>query len=316
MTPIYLKEDDVNELISVSESINILENAIKARSEGKIWNHPRYRLPINNGNYNFMAASWPEKNVVGHKSYTAGKNGANFHNMIYGCNGEGLLAIIESNRLGQIRTGAASGLASRFLSKKTSSKIGVIGTGYQAETQVEAVCDVRDISIIKVFSRTKNKRELFKSKMTKILGDRISICNSLEEVSDGIDILITITNSVDPVVTSEMISRGLHINAAGNNSWMKSEIDIKAFSEFNLVVTDDVEQSKIECGELIMAVEKGIFSWDKVVQLDSVVSGNIKGRLTDQDVTLFESQGIALEDLAVSEFIYKRAIENNIGMQL
>ena len=113
-----------------------------------------------------------------------------------------------------------------------------------------------------------------------------------------------------------MISRGLHINAAGNNSWMESEIDIKAFSEFNLVVTDDVEQSKIECGELIMAVEKGIFSWDKVVQLDSVVSGNIKGRLTDQDVTLFESQGIALEDLAVSEFIYKRAIENNIGMQL
>ena len=152
--------------------------------------------------------------------------------------------------------------------------------------------------------------------MTKILGDRISICNSLEEVSDGIDILITITNSVDPVVTSEMISRGLHINAAGNNSWMKSEIDIKAFSEFNLVVTDDVEQSRIECGVLIMAVEKGIFSWDKVVQLDSVVSGNIKGRLTDQDVTLFESQGIALEDLAVSEFIYKRAIENNIGMQL
>ena len=152
--------------------------------------------------------------------------------------------------------------------------------------------------------------------MTKTLGDRISICNSLEEVSDEVDILITITNSVDPVVTPEMLSTGLHINAAGNNSWMKSEIDIKAFSEFTLVVTDDVEQSKIECGELIMAVEKGIFSWDKVVQLDSVVSGNIKGRLTDQDVTLFESQGIALEDLAVSEFIYKRAIENNIGIQV
>tara|TARA_Y100001960_G_scaffold46640_1_gene47028 strand:+ start:225 stop:1175 length:951 start_codon:yes stop_codon:yes gene_type:complete len=316
MSPIYLKEDEVNNLITVSEAINILENATIARSQGKIWNQPRYRLPIRNGNYNFMSASWPEKNIVGHKSYTAGKNGASFHNMLYGCEGEGLLAIIESNRLGQIRTGAASGLASKFLSRKSSSTLGVIGTGYQSETQIEAICSVREISKIKIFSRNKEKRELFKQKMTKILGDRIIISNSLDEVSDGIDILVTITNSVNPVVTSEMILEGLHINAAGNNSWMKSEIDIEAFNRFNIIVTDDIDQSKIECGELIRAVERGYFSWDKVIQLDSVISGSVQGRKSNRDITLFESQGIALEDLAVSEFVYKRAIQNNIGLQI
>ena len=316
MSPIYLNEDEVNNLITVSEAINILEKAAIARSEGKIWNQPRYRLPIRNGNYNFMAASWPEKNIVGHKSYTAGKNGASFHNMLYGCEGEGLLSIIESNRLGQIRTGAASGLASKFLSRKSSSTLGVIGTGYQSETQIQAICSVREISKIKIFSRNKEKRELFKQKMTKILGDRIIISNSLDEVSDGIDILVTITNSVNPVITSEMILKGLHINAAGNNSWMKSEIDIEAFNRFNIVVTDDIDQSKIECGELIRAVERGYFSWDKVIQLDSVISGSVQGRKSNRDITLFESQGIALEDLAVSEFVYKRAIQNNIGLQI
>ena len=113
-----------------------------------------------------------------------------------------------------------------------------------------------------------------------------------------------------------MILEGLHINAAGNNSWMKSEIDIEAFNRFNIVVTDDIDQSKIECGELIRAVERGYFSWDKVIQLDSVISGSVQGRKSNRDITLFESQGIALEDLAVSEFVYKRAIQNNIGLQI
>ena len=170
-----------------------LEDAMKSLSTGKGFNSPRKRLPTSykGGNLHFMAASWPEKGIAGHKSYVVTKGKATFVVVLYSTDGKGLLAVIEANLLGQIRTGAASGLASKYLARKDSSKLAIIGSGFQAETQLEAIHSQFNLEEVKVFSRTKEKREAFVNKMTKKLGLNIKSSQSSEEATENSDINIS-----------------------------------------------------------------------------------------------------------------------------
>ena len=127
---------------------------------------------------------------------------------------------------------------------------------------------------------------------------------------------MTITNSQQPVLLGEWLKPGTHINAAGNNSWLKREIDTRAISMSDIVATDDVEQAKFECGELMRAAEVGRFSWDLAVPIHDIVGGKSSGRDDDEQITLFESQGIALEDIAACERIVEVAREQGIGIEL
>ncbi|MCH7946146.1 MAG: ornithine cyclodeaminase family protein, partial [Armatimonadetes bacterium] len=239
-----------------------------------------------------------------------------FHVMLYSTKGEGLLAVIEASRMGQVRTGAASGIATKYMAPEGASSVGIIGSGYQAETQLEAVCAVREIKDVKVFSRTAEKRDRFASTMSERLGVNVVAVDSKEAAADGMDVLIAVTNSVEPVITGDMVEAGMHINAAGNNSWMKRELDTEAIVRADLVACDDIDQTKIECGELMRAAETGHFSWESLVRLDRIVAGLRTARGSDDDVTLFESQGVAFEDLAVCGRLYELAVEQGVGARL
>ncbi|HIF73284.1 MAG TPA: ornithine cyclodeaminase family protein [Dehalococcoidia bacterium] len=309
---LYLTESEVNEMLDMKLALDALDEVFRARSAGEVRNEPRHRLAAGNGSMNFMAAAWPEKGWAGHKSYVNG----DFRVMLYGTRGEGLLAVIGAGRMGQVRTGAASGIATRYMARENSSSVGIIGSGYQAETQLEAVCAVRDIKDVKVFSRTAEKRDRFASVMSDRLGVNIVAVDSKEAAADGMDILVAVTSSVDPVITGDMIEPGIHINAAGNNSWMKRELDTAAIVKADLVACDDIDQSKIECGELMRAVEVGQFAWESLVRLDRIVAGLRTARNSDTDVTLFESQGVAFEDLAVCGRLYELALERGVGTEL
>ena len=302
----YIKEKTVQEILDVRTSVDILEEAMKSLSTGKGFNSPRKRLPTSysGGNLHFMAASWPEKGIAGHKSYVVTKGIATFVVILYSTEGEGLLAIVEANLLGQIRTGAASGLASKYLANNTSKKLAIIGAGFQAETQLEAIVSQLDLDEVRVYSRTKDKRESFANKMSNKLGINIKPYNSSEETTNGCDIISLITNSSTPVISDEQIKEGIHINAAGGNSWLRSEISSNAINKFNFVSCDDLEQAKIECKELMEATEKGIISWNNVHEISSVIDGKIKGRKKSQDITLYESLGIAIQDIAVAKYVY------------
>ena len=313
---LYITEKEVRSMLNMEITIEALEEAFIARSKGAIGNIPRSRLPINRGSYNLMAGSWKDKGVVGHKSYVAGANGVSFHVMLYSMNGEGLIALIEADLMGQIRTGAASGIATKYLSNPNSSTVGIIGSGYQAETQLEAVASVREISSVRVFSRSSEKREKFSNKMSAKHQLQVEPVSSAYEAVDGAEIVITITNSPTPVLTGDMLQKGMHINAAGGNSWMRRELDTASVSKCSLIATDDIDQAKIECGELIRAAETGHFYWDSVVRLDHVVSGIITGRKDIEDVTLFQSQGVAFEDVAVCLKLYNLALEKGIGTKI
>lgn len=316
---LYLTEAEVGELLTMRIALDALEGVFKARSEGKVGNIPRTRLPlgpVGKGSYNLMASSWPERGLVGHKSYAAGPGGAAFHVMLYGTNGEGLLAIIEANRMGQVRTGAASGIATKYMAKESAKVVAVIGSGYQAETQLEAIAAVRDIELAKVFSRTPEKRTAFAEKMSEQLSIDVQPSDSAAAAVADSDVIVTVTNSADPVVTGEMLDMGVHINAAGGNSWLRRELDTHAVAMSDIVVTDDIDQAKIECGELMRAAETGHFYWERLVRLDRIVAGLRSGRDNDEQVTLFESQGVAFEDVAVCGKLLEIAKEQGAGKQL
>jgi ornithine cyclodeaminase/alanine dehydrogenase-like protein (mu-crystallin family) len=202
------------------------------------------------------------------------------------------------------------------MARENSSSVGMIGTGNQAETQLEAVCAVRDISEVKVFSRTTERREKFASTMSERLDVNVVAVDSKEAAAEGVDVLVAITNSVEPVITGDMVEPGMHINAAGNNSWMKRELDTMVVAKADLVACDDIDQSRIECGELMRAVETGHFAWESLVRLDRIVAGLRTARYSDDDITLFESQGVAFEDIAVCGRIYELALEQGIGTEL
>lgn len=316
---LYLTEAEVNDLLTMEIALDALEAVFRARSEGKVGNIPRTRLPlgpVGRGSYNLMAASWPEQGLVGHKSYAAGPGGASFHVMLYGTNGEGLLGIIEANRMGQVRTGAASGVATRYMARKDAESVAVIGSGYQAETQLEAVAAVREIRSAKVFSRTPERRNAFAEKMSERFQIDVQPAESAESAVRDSHVIITVTNSADPVVTGEMLDMGMHINAAGSNSWLRRELDTQAVTMSDIVVTDDIDQAKIECGELMRAAETGHFYWERLVRLDRIVAGLRSGRDNDEQVTLFESQGVAFEDIAVCGRLLQMAKEQGVGTEL
>lgn len=303
---IYIKEKNVQEILDVKTTIDLLEEAMKSLSTGKGFNSPRKRLPTSysGGNLHFMAASWPEKGIAGHKSYVVTKGKATFVVLLYSTEGEGLLAIIEANLLGQIRTGAASGLASKYLANKSSKKLAIIGSGFQALTQIEAINSQFNLEQINVYSKTKENRENFSNKMSKKLNIEVKPFDSSEEATEDCDIISLITNSSIPVITEKQINAGIHINAAGGNSWLRSEISSNALNKFDFVSCDDLEQAKTECKELMEATEKGIISWNNVNELSSVIDGKITGRKKSQDITLYESLGIAIQDIAAAKYLY------------
>ena len=309
---LYLTEAEVTGLLDMQLALDALDDAFRARSAGEIHNDPRKRLPAGGGPMNFMAASWPKRGWAGHKSYVAG----DFRVTLFGTNDEGMLALIGAGRMGQVRTGAASGIGTKYMARKNSSSVGIIGSGYQAETQLEAICAVRDIKDVKVFSRKPENREGFASTMSERLGVNVVAVDSKEAAADGMDVLVAVTSSVEPVITGDMVEPGMHINAAGNNSWMKRELDTRAIVVADMVATDDIDQAKIECGELMRAAETGRFAWDSLVRLDRIVAGVRTARTSDSDVTLFESQGVAFEDIAVCGRIYELALERGVGTEL
>ena len=315
---LFLSEDDVAKLLPMNECINVLEEAFLHSSNGKTDIQPRSRIRMPNGFFHFMAAADADHGVFGYKAYPSftGTGGSKFLVMLYDYESGELLACLESGRLGQIRTGAASGLATKYMAKGNVGTVGVIGSGFQARSQLEAICAVRDINQVKIFSRREDRRNDFAGRMSERLQvDIIPVATSEECVSDS-DIIVTITSSRDPVFNGDALKNGSHVNAAGSNHWMRAEIDEKTVTRSSLIVVDDLEQAKAECGDLLLAEARGTFRWDMARELRDVIGGRVSPPYTDEGITLFESMGVALEDIAAAQLVYHKAVDQGIGAQL
>ena len=315
---LFLNEQEVARLLPMNECIEALDRAFAHAGAGVVDNKPRSRIRMPGGFFHFMAAADGGQGVFGYKAYPsfAGPGGAKMIVMLYDYQSGELLACMEAGRMGQIRTGAASGLATRYMARCAASTVAVIGSGFQARTQLEAVCAVREIKQTRVFSRRQERREDFAKRSSERLGVDVQPVASAQECVEGADIVIAITSAREPVVLGDWLAPGAHINAAGGNHWLRREIDETAVLRSELIVVDDLEQARIECGDLMWLEARGTFRWDMAHELQDVVAGRVPGRLSQEGVTLFESMGVALEDIAAAELVYRKAKEQGIGQQL
>lgn len=313
---LYLRESDVRALLPMEECITVLEELFRQEAAGQAENRPRRRIRLPGGFHHLMAGAAPGFKAFGLKSYTSFRGPTTPLVLLYDLESGALSAVVEAGVLGQVRTGAATGVATRHMAAPDASEVGVIGTGYQARAQVEAVCRVRPVRRVKAYSRTPEKREQFAARMGEALGVEVVPVASAEECVRGSHVVITITSARDPVFDGAWLEPGAHVNAAGSNHWMRREVDEATIQRAALVVVDNLEQAQTECGELLWAVERGAFRWSRAVELKDVVAGRVPGRPSPEAVTLFESQGLAIEDVAAAAYVVQRARERGVGQEL
>lgn len=314
---LFLTEPEVVQLLPIPECIEALDQAFAHAGAGQVDIQPRSRIRMPKGMFHFMAAADAGHKVFGYKAYSSFNTpGGKMIVMLYDYETGLLLACLEAGRLGQVRTGAASGLATRYMARANAATVGIIGSGFQARTQLQAMCAVRDIRQARVYSRRQERREEFARRMSESLNLEVVAVDSAQDCVTDADIVITITTTRDPVLQGEWLAPGTHVNAAGSNHWMRREIDEATVARSEVIVVDDLEQAKIECGDLIWPCERGAFRWDMACELQDVVAGRVKGRPSNQSITLFESMGVALEDIAAAQLVYRKAKEQGVGREL
>jgi alanine dehydrogenase len=289
---LYLSEEDVRELLPMPEAVTRMRSAFFALARGLAINQPRRRLILDTGAaLHSMAASYA--NYFGTKFYsTHPKYGAHFYFVLYDAQTAQPLAWMEANHLGQIRTGATSGYATDLLANPEADTLGVIGSGFQARTQVEAIRAVRPIKTVRVWSRNEEKRRKFAEEVSA------EAVATAEEAVRGAQIVVTATNAAEPVIEAAWIAPGTMINAMGANVATRRELPGELVRRAALVVVDSLEQAKIESGDLILAD-----SWANVLELQ-----NVEQHFDPNRITIFKSLGICVEDVAAGAFVYERAL--------
>jgi ornithine cyclodeaminase/alanine dehydrogenase-like protein (mu-crystallin family) len=314
---LLLKEREVHELLDMPLALEAVETAFRQLADGSAVLHFRQRLHIPGKSYlHYMAAGDSASGTMGMKIYTSSKEGLRFLVLLYSAETGNLLAMMEGDTLGQMRTGAASGIATKYLARGDARTVGIIGTGLQARTQLRAIAAVRHLERIRAFGRNVERRARFALEMTELLGVPVETAASAEEAVRGAEILVSATTATNPVIEGRWLEAGVHINAIGANFPGKRELDDEAVLRADIVTADSREQSKLEAGDLIHAFAPEPERWDAVTEIAEVVAGRAPGRTTADQITLFKSNGIAIEDVLVAGRVYERALERGCGEQV
>ena len=310
--PLYINEAEVDSLLDMESALAAVDGVQGRIATGEAVNLPRRRIQQSGRTLHLMAASDEGCGFAGHKSYLAAASGIAFCVLLYEIASGGLAAIIEANRLGQLRTGAASGVASRYLARPESSVLGIIGGGFQARTQVEAICRVLPIATVRAYRRDRHKLERFCAEISELCNVTAIAAESATAASADADVIVTATNSSDPVLDG-YLHAGVHVNAMGSNRAGSAELAPITVGACGRVVCDDISQARIESGDLIGANAAGTFSWGTAVALGDVIAGKAPGRTRPDEKTLFESLGIAAWDIAAAAVVLERARERDLG---
>jgi alanine dehydrogenase len=312
---LFLTEGEVEGLLDMRSTLDAVEEILRQHAEGRATNRARRRVALPGSGLNVMFAGAPEIEALGLKAYTVARAGARFYTMLFDPETGELLSVMQSDKLGQVRTGAASGIATKHLAREDASSLGIYGAGWQAEAQLEAIASVKKLDRVIVHSRTVESRKAFAEKMGERLGLEVETTHAPEEPATQ-DIVVTVTSSKEPVLRGEWLRPGAHVNAAGSNFLFKTEIDRDVVKRSSLVTIDSREELGLEAGNLLQGIETGTVLPEAIRELGQVVAGQIKGRQNPEDITLFASQGLALEDLAGARLVYDRALEQGVGREI
>lgn len=308
-----ISEADVDALVTMQDALDAVERSLLEQGQGTAINQPRRRVHQPAGVLHLMSGAMLAQGYWGYKAYTTTRQGARFTVALYSSSSGALLALIEANRLGQLRTGAASGIATRYLARPEAQIMALFGTGFQAETQLVAIATAFPLRQVRVYGRDAERRAAFATRLQAQVGIAVLPVATPTAALDGADIITTMTSAREPVFDGNLLREGMHINAAGSNSAAKAELDPVAVGRCTRIFADDVEQARLESGDLILAYERNALNWGRVRPLGEVVAGNLPGRTTPTDITLFESHGLAIWDVALAGVVYERALAQNRG---
>lgn len=313
---LLLKEADVKSLLNMADTLRVVEGALRAHGEGRARNIARQRLKMPRGMMHLLPAADLDQKVVGLKIYTTFRGGARFMLVLFSAEDGRLLALMEADFLGMMRTGAASGVATRYMAREDADQLALFGSGWQARGQLLAIAQVRRLREVRVFSRTPEKRHTFAEEMAALTGLKVVASATPEEALEGASIITTITNAREPVFPASAVAPGAHVNAAGSNSLLRREIEEELVRKAGTLVVDSRSLARTEGGDLLSAVEKGLLDWDELPELREVLAGRVPGRKSPEEITLFESHGLGLEDVAVGGHLYRLARERGVGEEV
>lgn len=316
MPALYLTEADVERLLDMPAAVAAVEEAFCQLAAGQAANVPRQRAIGRGIVLHSMSATADYLGLAGWKCYTTTKAGAKFLVGLYDAASGSLVALIEANRLGQMRTGATTGVAVRHLAQPSADELGLLGAGWQAEAQLEATAAVRKLRRVAVYGRDAARREDFARRLSQRAGVEVIPVKRAQAAVEGMPIVVTATSSRRPVLEGVWLTPGTLLAAMGSNWLDKAEIDAEAVARAGLVVCDDVAGCQHEAGDFREALEQGLFDWSRAVNLADVASGRHVGRGSPDQIVLFKSVGMALEDVAVGHHVLTLARQQGIGREL
>ncbi|HYC49085.1 MAG TPA: ornithine cyclodeaminase family protein [Burkholderiales bacterium] len=312
----YLTESDVKQLLTMKDAVGLVEDALRARAEGAATDVARVRTHVPQGTLHVLQAASPELNRIGYKAYYSTATGTKAHVHLYDMAKGPLDAIVEARHVGMVRTGAASGVATRYLAREDASIVAMIGAGKQAVGQLEAVCHVRKVKEVRVWSRRAETARRFCDELGPKLKLQMRAVENGADAVRGAHIVNVITKASEPVLRGEWLEPGQHVNAAGSNSLIRRELDTAAVKRASYITVDSRATARNESGDLLPLVETGHLGWDALTEIGEVIIGRAPRRTSDEQITLYESHGMGIQDLYVACRLVDLARRNGVGTDL
>ncbi len=313
---LFLRDEDVNQVVSMDQMLEAIETMQRHFGQGEAYNLARRKIIASGGLLAVMGGGLFYDGVLGVKTYTVVRGKYSFQVSLYDADNGALLCYTQANRLGQLRTGATTGVAVKYLSNPDATTVGIIGTGYQAPTQLEAVCRVRDIKQVKAHSRDPQRREAFAKTMSNSLGRTVIPVPSHEEAVRGSDIIICIAATMEPLLEGAWLAPGATVIGAGPTTWRAREVDDATITRADKIFVDSTEQAPLEAGDLASAADRGLLQWSQLQELRHAVSGTVKGRSSPEDIVYAKLMGTGVADVAAAKLAYDRAKDRGVGMEL
>jgi alanine dehydrogenase len=315
---LFLDERCVTDLVTMADALNEVEEMFREQGRGNVVNVPRVRMPLKDGVLRITAAALSYRGYYGVKISPTARFGSTAGRVfcLYREQTGELAAVLQVFALGTLRTGAASGVATKYLANADACVLGVVGSGRQAATQVAAVANVRALREIRVYSPNAGHRADFCSALEARYRVKAIPATTAEQVVRGSHILVTATTATEPIVKGEWLSAGVHVNAIGANLEARRELDSPAVAKARFIATDDTEQVRYESSDLAVPVADGLLDWNHVYSLGDIVAGRRAGREASSDITLYKSLGVAMEDVALAVCAYERALDRGAGVRL
>ena len=313
---LYLSEDDVKQVLTMDMALDGVESAHRDLALGRASDTPRARSRLPQTALHILQGALPDQGVLGYKAYTSNRSGNRFLVHLFDAASGQLRAVVAADYLGMMRTGATSGVAARWLARPDSTIAGVFGAGWQAEGHIRAICATLPLARVKVFSRKADKLQDFCRRLSEQTGIAVVPALSAEDTVRGSDVVGTVTTAAQPLFEADWLESGAHINAAGSNALIRQELSEATVRRCAVIAVDSVPTALAECGDLLPLLEKGRLHERQLLELGDVIAGRRAGRESAGQITLFESQGMAIQDLAVAWRVVQAAEARGLGVPL